>query len=105
MIMRCVEKNRDNISEIEKYYDEDIVLFEHTILESESFVYSICYCPRLDVYDVLLEDVVNSRLINYEARQRLSGSTLKYFNVFRDDIVSDMFGNRFSCVTHHVVIP
>lgn len=102
--MKNIEINESNYLEVKKYFDDGVVLFEHTILESEQFVYSICYCPVLDVYDVLLEDSVNSKLINYEARRRLSGSTLKYFKVYKGDVVEDMFGNSFSCVSHHLVI-
>ena len=102
--MRFIERCKDNVSEVSEYYAEGIVVFEHNVLESEKFVYSICYCPLLDVYDVLLEDKVNGRLVNYEARRKLSGSTLKYFNVFKGDVVDDMFGNRFTCMTHHLEI-
>lgn len=100
--MTIIERNKDNSKRIREYYDNNTVLFEHTILESEKFSYSICYCFPLNIYDVILENHVNKKLINYEARQQLSGSTLKYFNALKDDTVSDMFGNNFKCKTHYV---
>lgn len=100
--MKVIEKNESNIDDVNKYFEDNLVLFEHTILESKQFTYSICYCPVIDIYDVVLEDTVNSRLINFESRRKLSGSTLKYFNVYKDDVVCDMFGNEFKCQTHHI---
>lgn len=102
--MTIIERNNKNLEKINKLYEENKVLFEHCILESENYTYSICYCPQLDVYDVILETKNNKKLINYESRKQLSSSTLKYFNTQKDDNVEDMFGNNFKCITHHIEI-
>lgn len=46
--------------------------------------------------------MINSQLVRYESRRKLSGSTLKYFNHYKDDEVSDNFGNHFICITHFI---
>lgn len=100
--MKKIEKNETNIDLIDDLYKNNRVLFEHTILESDKLSYSISYFAKKDIYDVLLEDKINSRIINYEARKKLSGSTLKYFVPLKDDVISDNFGNTFRCITHYV---
>lgn len=100
--MKKIEKNENNTDFIDELYKNDEVLFEHTILESDKLSYSICYFAKMDIYDVVIQDKVNSRTINYEARKRLSGSTLKYFRLLKDDVISDNFGNTFKCITHYI---
>ncbi|RAP53587.1 MAG: hypothetical protein BZ138_00440 [Methanosphaera sp. rholeuAM270] len=102
--MMIIEKNEKNKSLISEYYEKGLVLFDHCILVSEKYYYSICYCPKVDVYDVVLQDSSDLRLVNYEARKKLSNSTLKYFNVYKDDIISDSFGNRLLCLSHYIEI-
>ena len=87
---------------IRRLYDEDKVLFDECILRSDKLSYTISYIPRLDTYDVIITDMINSQLVRYESRRKLSGSTLKYFNHYKDDEVSDNFGNHFICITHFI---
>lgn len=100
--MKKIEKNENNISFINDLYENDKVFFEHTILESDKILFSISYFAKRDIYDVLIEDKVNSKIINYEARKKLSGSTLKYFKPLKDEVLSDNFGNNFKCITHYI---
>ncbi len=97
-----VERNPNNEDYIKTLYEMDVVLFEHCILESDQYSYSICYCPKQDVYDVVLQDNINNKLINYESRKILSDSTLKYYNLTKDEEINDNFGNTFKCITHKI---
>lgn len=98
--MKKIEKNNENLDLIDDLYKNDKIYFEHTILESDSISYSICFFAKKEVYDVLIEDKINSKIINYESRNKLSNSTLKYFNLIKDQVISDNFGNRFKCISH-----
>ncbi|HIH34829.1 MAG TPA: hypothetical protein HA355_00685 [Methanosphaera sp.] len=100
--MKKIEKNKNNYAFINELYENNKVLFEHTILESDKLSYSISYFAKKDIYDVLIKDKINSRTINYEARKKLSGSTLKYFAPIKGDVISDNFGNTFKCITHYI---
>lgn len=100
--MKKIEKNENNITLIDDLYENNRVFFEHTILESDKLVFSISYFAKGDIYDVLIEDKIRDRVINYEARKKLSGSTLKYFQPLKDDVLSDNFGNLFKCITHYI---
>ena len=97
-----IEKNKNNQELVRRLYDQDKVLFDECILKSEKLLYTISYIPRLDTYDVIITDIKGNHLIRYESRQKLSGSTLKYFNHYKDDEVSDNFGNHFRCITHFI---
>lgn len=96
------EKNQENIDKIKKLYDENRVLFDECILKSNKLLYTISYIPKLKIYDVILIDITENRLVRYESRDKLSGSTLKYFNIYKDDEIDDNFGNHFKCITHFI---
>lgn len=100
--MEKIEKNNNNLDYINDLYENDKVFFEHTILESDNLIYSISYFAKKDIYDVLLEDKINSRIINYEARKILSNSTLKYLNPIKNQVITDNFGNTFKCISHYI---
>lgn len=102
MVFIISEKNRDNMDEVMKLYDMDRILFDECHLISEKLEYIISYIPRLKVYDVIIRDLEKDELVRYESRGKLSGSTLKYFNVYRDDVIDDNFGNHFICKTHFI---
>lgn len=102
--MPIIERNENNEEYVEKLYESNIIKFENTILKSDQYTYSISYFPKDDIYDVVLEDDLNNRLINYEVRRKLSNSTLKYFNMYKEDAVEDNFGNKFKCITHYIEI-
>lgn len=97
-----IEKNKNNQELVKRLYDEDRILFDECTLKSEELLYTISYIPRLKIYDVIITDIINNQLVRYESRQKLSGSTLKYFNHYKDDEVSDNFGNHFRCITHFI---
>ena len=100
--MPIIEKNKENQEYIDTLYEMKVVKFENTILKSDQYTYSISYFPPKNIFDVVLEDDLNNKLVNYEAREILSNSTLKYFKLIKDEIIKDNFGNEFKCLTHYV---
>lgn len=98
--MKKIEKNDETLDFINELYDNDKIFFEETILESDKIIYSISYFAKKDIYDVIIEDKSNSYILNYEARKKLSNSTLKYFHLNKNQIVNDNFGNTFKCISH-----
>lgn len=100
--MPIIERNKENEDYVKQLYEMNIVNFEVTILKSKQYDYSISYCPKQKIYDVVIEDNINCKLVNYEARQQLSNSTLKYFNLYKNDKIQDKFSNEFICITHYI---
>ena len=72
-------------------------------MESDKIYYSISKVNALGVYDVLIIDKDDNRLVNFESRRKLSNSTLRYFNNYKDDVYEDNHGNRLKCTTHYLL--
>lgn len=100
--MPTVEKTKELIKDIKTLYELDLVKFEQTILKSDHLNYTIIYTPKLDIYDVIIEDYKKEKLINYQSFPKLSGSTLKYFNLLQNQEYDDGFGNKFKCISHTI---
>ena len=56
--MPVIEKTKDSKRKIKQLYDSDSVLFEETLLVSNNIKYSICFVPKAEVYDVIIEDLL-----------------------------------------------
>lgn len=70
-----IEKTNDSKRKIKQLYDSDSVLFEETLLVSNNIKYSICFVPKAEVYDVIIEDFENN-FTKYQVFHKLSPSTL-----------------------------
>lgn len=68
---------------------------KETLLVSNNIKYSICFVPKAEVYDVIIEDFENN-FIKYQVFHKLSPSTLKYFNLLKGESYLDDFGNDLS---------
>lgn len=101
ILLKRIEKTREVESDIISLYKSDSVIFEETTLVSEKLNYVISYFPKGDVYDVIIENK-NSNLIIYQSFPKLSSSTLKYFNLLKDETYDDNFGNSFKCISHTI---
>lgn len=97
--MPIIEKTEEKLDSIEKLYDSNMVKIEQTTLKSDHLNYTIIYTPRKGIYDVIIEDYEKGK-INYQTFPQLSGSTLKYFNLLKNQEYSDGFGNKFKCIDH-----
>ncbi|RAP52023.1 MAG: hypothetical protein BZ133_01890 [Methanosphaera sp. SHI613] len=98
-----MKKEVSNIGQANEIYENNEVVLEECILESSKIYYSITRISKLDVYDVVLIDKNTDELINFESRRRLSSSTLKYFNNYKDDVYEDGHGNTFKCISHYIL--
>jgi hypothetical protein len=98
--MKKIEKTKDNSDFIEELFKDKRVFFENTLLKSDNYCYYISYFVKKDIYDVII--IENNQLVNYEARKKLSGDTLKYFNTLKNDTINDNFGNIFKCFSHSI---
>ena len=58
--LSIIEKTNDSKRKIKQLYDSDSVLFEETLLVSNNIKYSICFVPKAEVYDVIIEDFENN---------------------------------------------
>lgn len=81
-----IEKTNDSKRKIKQLYDSDSVLFEETLLVSNNIKYSICFVPKAEVYDVIIEDFENN-FTKYQVFHKLSPSTLKYFNYLKVKVI------------------
>ncbi|RAP43414.1 MAG: hypothetical protein BZ134_07030 [Methanosphaera sp. SHI1033] len=99
--MKIIEKTSEKESDIDSLYKSDSVIFEETTLVSDKLNYVISYFPKDNVYDVIIENK-NSNMIIYQSFPKLSSSTLKYFNLLKDETYNDNFGNSFKCISHTI---
>lgn len=99
--MAIIEKTEESKGKIKQLYDSNAVLFEETVLLSDNIKYSICFVPKVGVYDVVIEDFKNN-LTKYQVFHKLSPLTLKYFNLLKDETYLDDFGNVFKCISHTI---
>lgn len=97
-----IEKDKETEDEIEMLYSFGVVLFEHTLLKKEHQTISICYFAPLDVFDVVVEDNDNGRLVSYRAVKQLDDTLLKYFNLIKNEELIDDDGLTVKCTSHSV---
>lgn len=94
--MKVIELDKNFIIKDKEY------VFEHTILQSDSLIYSICYVPSMDIYDIVIENFRLGVLVYYEPRSKISGTTKKYFNLYKDDVYVDYHNTAFKCLSHTI---
>lgn len=102
LTLKTLEVNKNNLNDVAKIYENKKVLFEHTILKSDCLIYSLCYVPSEDLYDIVIENYILGKHIIYEARKYISGTTKKYFNLYKNDEYRDFHGTVFTCLSHTV---
>lgn len=100
--MKTQEVNKNNLKDISKIYENKKVLFEQTILKSDCLIYSLCYVPSKDLYDIVIENYILGKLVIYEARKYISNTTKKYFNLYKNDEYKDFHGTTFTCLSHTI---
>ncbi|WP_069593075.1 hypothetical protein [Methanosphaera sp. WGK6] len=96
-----IEKDAENISEIELLYTFDVIIFEHTLLESEKYSYSICWTNPKQIYDVVIEDKQKGKLVKYEVVKKSSPKLSKYFNLIKGEKLVDD-GCQITCTSHSI---
>lgn len=97
-----IEKDDDTKSEIEMLYSFGVVLFEHTLLKTGELTVSICYFAPSNVYDIIIEDNVNHKLITYESKTELDEDYIKLFNLTKNEEIIDKNNLKYKCMSHSV---
>ncbi len=101
-MISIIEKTKNDEENIKILIDLNLVIFEETVLLSNNLKYIIIHTPKIKVYDVIIEDFKKGILISYISFNKLSNSTLKYFNLIKNEEYSDNFGNTFKCIKHTI---
>lgn len=102
--IKIIEVNSENKEKVSKLYRCDKVLIEENILLSDEIEYALYYLPKEKIYDVIIKNRKTDKTIFYESREKLSSSTLKYFNLTKNEKYQDNFNNKFKCITHNIQI-
>lgn len=97
-----IEKDEETKDEIEMLYSFGVILFEHTILESDELMYSICYFEPKKVYDLVIQNKNNGKLISYEVKTKLNNQEKNYFNLTKNEETTDQNNNKLICMSHSV---
>ena len=97
-----IEKDDETESEIEMLYSFGVVLFEHTILKTEESTISICYFDPLGIYDIIIEDNTNLRLLSFESKTALDEDLMELFNLTKNDEITDKNNVKYKCMSHSV---
>lgn len=97
-----IERDFETNDEIEMLYSFGVVLFEHSIIESGDYCYSICYFAPDDIYDVVVEDNKSGKVLSYEVKKTLDSTLTNYFNLVKNESVHDERGNLIKCLSHSV---
>lgn len=97
-----IEKDDDTKDEIEMLYSFDVVLFENTVLKSEETTISISFFSPLKIYDIVIEDNENLRLISYESKTELDEDLMKLFNLTKNEEIIDKNNVKYKCMSHSV---
>ena len=95
-----IEVDEDNKSEIEILYSFDVVIFEHVICSNDDMEVSICYFAPSDVYDIVVIDKKNRRLLEYERCDKLNDKYSKYFNLIKGQTAHD--DASLTCGSHSI---
>lgn len=97
-----IEKDDDTKDEIEMLYSFGVVLFENTILKSEELTVSISFFSPLKIYDIVIEDNKNHRLVSYESKTELDEDFLKLFNLTKNEEIIDKNNVKYKCMSHSI---
>ncbi len=97
-----IQRDDETNDEIEMLYSFGVVLFEHTILESDEQVYSICYFEPGKVYDVVIENKIDKRVEQIISTDKLDTKLQSYYDLTKNESISDENGKTLKCMSHSV---
>lgn len=97
-----IEKDHSSESEIEMLYSFGVVLFEHCVLKNDTYEYSICYFAPSDVYDIVVINKKESKVIKFESCSKLDEKYSDYFNLINGEKTLDDDNNELICRSHSV---
>lgn len=82
-----IEKDKENENEISMLYDFGVIIFEHVILESDKYYYSICWFNPKKVYDVLVEDKQRGVVDSFDTFNELPPNLSKLYSMIKGESV------------------
>ncbi len=97
-----IEKDKETENEIEMLYSFGVVLFEHTILESDNKTISISYFEPEKIYDIIIEDKKQGKLIEYINTDQLNDTFKQYFSLIKNEETSDENNDILKCTSHSI---
>lgn len=100
--MLLIQKDDSNINFIRNLYKKGKIIFEKTTLISNNLKYVICYFSSGDYYYVYVYNYIDDIIYSCVDFKKLSNSTLRYFNMSKNDTYNDWFKNSFRCLSHVV---
>lgn len=95
-----IERDDETKEEIEMLYAFEVVIFEHVILESGKYSYSICYFAPREVFDIVIEDK-NNNTRSFETMGKLNERMDKLFQLNKGDNIS-IDDEDINCISHSV---
>lgn len=100
--MTIIEKDAENMLDIEELYNFGIVLFETTVLIMDDIEYCICWVPFKKIYDISIQNIKHTKIISYEAKKELSEEEKIYFDLLKGETIKDERGNIIKCISHSI---
>lgn len=96
-----IEKTHETEAEIEMLYSFNVVLFEHVILQTQEETISISYFAPQEIYDIVIENKKENKLIKYETQKTLTKQYNKYFQLNKNDTIEEN-GQKITCTSHSI---
>lgn len=96
--MKKINESKNNMAFIKKLYNENKINLEETTIIGDNLKYIISYYSKDKYYHVYIQE--NDNVVVDLSFEKLSPSTLKYFNMIEGDIYNDAFSNHLVCKSH-----
>lgn len=100
--MTIIEKDAENILDINELYDLGVVLFETTVLLVNNLEFSICWVEFEKLYDISVQNQEHTQIIEYNVVKELSDIQKTYFNLLKGETCEDEHGNIVKCISHSI---
>lgn len=96
-----IEKDEETKDEIEMLYSFGVVLFEHVILQSREKTISISYFAPQQIYDIVIENKKENKLIKYETKKELTEKYQKYYQLNKNETITEN-NEKIICTSHSI---
>ena len=97
-----IEKDPENIDEIEMLYSFGVVIFEHTILESEYYEYSFCWFEPEKIFDVVIKNKNLQKIKVFKTCSKLDDEYEKLFQLIKCEEIKGKNNEIIKCISHSI---
>lgn len=97
-----IEKDPENFDEIEMLYSFGVVIFEHTILESEDYEYSFCWFEPEKIFDIIIKNRKLQTIEVFKSCPELDEEYEKLFQLIKDEEIKSNDKKIIKCVSHSI---